>query len=536
MPIHALVPDPDRLEVLALAADRGMILLTVRTCGETARCPVCSRPTSRVHSRYRRTLADVPWQGLPARVVLWSRRFFCDAADCPRRIFTERLPGVAAPHARRTDRLRDWLLHVVFALGGAPGARLLHQLGVPVCGATLLAQLRVRERPAQPTPRVLSVDDFAFRRGRTYGSILVDLERHRVVDLLPDRSGRSFAAWLAAHPGVAIISRDRSGEYAEAARQSAPQAVQVADRFHLLRNLRDGVLRVLKRNATLVEQVVSPPPAGHNGALSLTRLRLDREGARERTRVQMAARFTAVQQLAHEGLSIAAIAHTLRLNWQTVHKYVAYTTPPQRRHTVRTSSVLTPYQGYLLGRWASGCRNARQLWREIAAQGYPGSYRHVARLTGYLRRQERVGAALPTPPTGMTPAQATGLVLLRPERRTASEDVALVHLGKLHPQIQTVLAQFATFAALLRERPATPAPAPARLQEWIAWALASDVPELTAFATKLQQDRDAVCRALTLPFSQGQTEGHVNRLKLLKRQMYGRAKRDLLAARLRPPS
>src|SRR5262249_17338267 len=159
-----------------------------------------------------RTLADVPWPGLPARVVLWSRRFFCDAAACPRRIFTERLPGVAAPPARRTDRLRDWLLQVVFALGGAPGARPLHQLGVPVCGATLLAQLRIRERPAPPTPRGLRLDDFAVRRGCTSGTILVDLERHWVVDRLPDRSGPSFAAWLAAHPGVASISRDRSGD------------------------------------------------------------------------------------------------------------------------------------------------------------------------------------------------------------------------------------------------------------------------------------------------------------------------------------
>lgn len=246
-----LVPGSDRLEVLSLTADQGTIILTARTGGDTAQCPICGQLSTRVHSRYRRTLADLPWQEIPARLMLWSRRFFCDTASCPRRIFTERLPGIVAPHARRTDRLGDWLRHIAFALGGEPGARLLRQLGVTVCGDTLLARIRADLSPAQPTPRVLSVDDFAFRRGRTYGSILVDLERHRVVDLLPDRSGGGLATWLRAHPGVHIISRDRSGEYADGARLGAPQALQVADRFHLLRNLRDVVLRVFKRHTHL---------------------------------------------------------------------------------------------------------------------------------------------------------------------------------------------------------------------------------------------------------------------------------------------
>lgn len=161
-----LVPGSDRLEVLSLTADQGTIILTARTGGDTAQCPICGQLSTRVHSRYRRTLADLPWQEIPARLMLWSRRFFCDTASCPRRIFTERLPGIVAPHARRTDRLGDWLRHIAFALGGEPGARLLRQLGVTVCGDTLLARIRADLSPAQPTPRVLSVDDFAFRRSR----------------------------------------------------------------------------------------------------------------------------------------------------------------------------------------------------------------------------------------------------------------------------------------------------------------------------------------------------------------------------------
>src|SRR5690242_78416 len=351
MPHQTLVPDPDRLEVLSLRVEQGTIILTARTCGETAQCPICGRPSSRVHSRYRRLLADLPWQEIPARLTLWSRRFFCDTAACPRRIFTERLPCVAAPHARRTNRLRDWLGHVAFALGGEPGARLLRQLGIAVCGDTLLAHMRSQALPLQSRPpRVLSIDDFAFRRGHTSGSMLVDLERHCVVDLLPDRSGSGFAAWLAAHPGVELISRDRSGEYADGARLGAPQARQVADRFHLLRNLRDVVLRVLKRHARLVKQVV-PPEAN---AQPLTHYRLDREGSRERTRIEMQTRYLAIEQLTQEGVSIAAIARALKLHRHTVQKYRTCTSAPQRRYTARQTSALTPYQSYLLERWRSG--------------------------------------------------------------------------------------------------------------------------------------------------------------------------------------
>lgn len=281
-----------------------------------------------------------------------------------RRIFTERLPGVAAPHARRTDRLRDWFTHVAFALGGEAGARLLRILGITVSDDALLTPVRAFTLSPRPTPRVLSVDDFALRRGRTYGSILVDLERHRVLDLLPDRSGGTLAAWLTAHPGAEIISRDRSGEYAEGARRGAPQAIQPAqrapgDRFHLLRGcplggMRDVVLRIFKRHTKRIAQV---PVLGASPG-SLSRLRLDREASRERTHAAMQDRFEAVQQLATQEMKGAAIARALGLHRHTVRKYLAYDVAPERRHTTRKTSTLTPYQGYVLERWRGGCRNA----------------------------------------------------------------------------------------------------------------------------------------------------------------------------------
>jgi len=526
MSAHPLVPTPDQLHLVSLSAAVDGITLVAQTCSDAACCPICGHRSARIHSRYQRTLADLPWQGIPARVLLWSRRFFCDMPACPRRIFTERLPGVAAPHARRTDRLRDWFTHVAFALGGEAGARLLCTLGVTVSGDALLAHIRAFPLPPRPIPRVLSVDDFALRRGRTYGSILVDLERHRVVDLLPDRSGSTFAAWLTAHPGAEIISRDRSGEYAEGARRGAPQAVQVADRFHLLRNLRDVVLRIFKRYTKRTAQV----PVSGQTPLALSRLRLDREASRERTRMEMEERYEAIRQLASQGMKRAAIARALGLHCHTVQKYLAGDAAPERRHATRKTSALTPYQGYVLERWQSGCRNAKQLWREIAAQGYPGAYENVVRLTGYLRKRVEAGQSLPRAPTGLTPVGATGIALMRPEKRSVDEQRVLAQLTDLHADLGATLALFASFAALLREHNA--GATPAQLNEWMAKAATSGLPEMAAFATKLRQDREAVFAALTLPYSQGQTEGQVNKLKLGKRAMYGRAKFDLLRQRV----
>jgi transposase len=349
---RTILPAPKLLNLLGVRADENAIILAASTSSRVALCPLCGKRSARVHSRYARTLADLPWQGIPVTVRLRVRRFFCDHKDCNRAIFAERLPGLAAHYGRRTERLESWFTHVSFALGGEAGSRLLKDLGVVVSGETLLNHIRSMRLPNHQTPRVLSVDDFAFRRGKRYGTVLVDLELHALVDILPDRSADTFARWLGEHPGVEVVSRDRGGEYAEAARRAVPHAVQVADRFHLLKNLRDVVSRVFRQHAEVLDLV--PPPTDH--LQRLTNLRLDREASKERTREKTRELFRSIHAVSKKGIKNAQVARELGIHRHTVEKYLAFKTPPVRRHFTKKVSAIAPYEDYILGR--SGSRVA----------------------------------------------------------------------------------------------------------------------------------------------------------------------------------
>ena len=381
MPSRTILPDPEKLDLIRLQAEAGRITLVACTTSPEARCPLCARPSRRIHSPYLRTLADLPWQGIPVTLRLRVRRFFCDESSCERSIFAERLPGIVARYARRTRRLDSWFTNVSFALGGEAGARLLECLGVRVFGDALLKHIRSFAFEEAATPKILGVDNFSFKRGQKWGTILVDLEHHRLVDVLPDRSSETFAAWLAQHSGIEVVSRDRSGEYADAVRQAAPDAIQVADRFHLLKNLGDVALRVFQRRSKALESVPAPGPHHQQ----LTSLRLDREASRERTRAQTRNLFESIRALIQQGMNKSAIARTLGVHRHTVQKYSALESAPRRKPRVRKVSALAPYEGYILKRFiGDGCHNATQIHKEIGEQGYPGAYQNVVRITQYF--------------------------------------------------------------------------------------------------------------------------------------------------------
>jgi transposase len=530
-----LLPDTDALRLEALVADDDRITVVVTTRGETACCPECGQPSRHLHSRKRRRLADLPWQGLAVCLDLQLRRFYCRTPTCARRTFTERVPTVVAPYARRTRRLAAVVEAVAFALGGEPGARLLAALGLALSPDTLLRAITAAPLPAAPTPRILGVDDWARRRGQTYGTLLVDLERHRPVDLLPDRSAATFAAWLAAHPGVEVISRDRCGAYAEGGRQGAPGAVQVADRFHLAKNVGEALERVVQRHraalreaARAADPAAAPAPPGPAAPPAPAAAS---PYHRQRQRL-----YEEMVRLAAAGWSQAAIARQVGLSAPTVRTYLLAGGPPDlTTRGPRPGSCRGGHEAYLRERWRAGCHDAKALWRELREDGYRGALRTVQRFVAPWRapdepRRGKRPAGLPPaplpPPRPPSPQRVRWWLLRPPAERTPAQDTFLAALLARCPEVAAATTLARDFLALLRERD------PGALAGWLDRAAGGESPEFRELAAGLAQDRDAVAAALRLAWSNGQVEGQVNKLKLVKRAMFGRAGFALLRRRV----
>jgi transposase len=526
----------------------GQIVATIEAITSRATCPICGIWSEAVHSLYGRTIADLPWGRQTVRLQLRARKFFCRQPTCSRRIFTERLPAVVAPYARRTVRLTEVVRLLAFALGGEPGARIVGRLGMAASPATLLRLIRRTAVVEAPTPRALGVDDWAQRKRHTYGTILVDLEQHQVVDLLPDRTADTLAAWLHDRSGVEIISRDRSRAYADGAARGAPDAVQVADRFHLAKNLGETVAQVLEHHRADLREVMVPAEAtlqsevGTRPAADLTRrtsvlatLRptwLQRR--QQERRSQRVARYEQMIALRERGLTIAAIARELGVGERTILRWLAAGSFPERKPRRRPPSPFAPFAEYVTSRWADGCHNGMQLWREVCEQGYAGPRYRIWEVVQRLRQgltavaePEGEQPEIPSRPLRpVSPRQVAGIFLRRATDRTAIEQQVLTQVIERCPDARAAYEFTERFLTLTRQRQA------ALLEAWLTDATQSGLPEFQRFAAGLLTDHAAVVAAASLPYSNGQTEGQVNKLKVLKRQMYGRAKLDLLRLRL----
>jgi len=408
-----LLPSQTDLRLDRVVADEQTrtFILEVASTQVTPACPRCAAATPRVHRRSTHTRADLPWADVAVQGHVHVRTCVCPTETCSRTIFGERVPQIAHPWARRTRRLAAQQQQFGVALSGAADERLADDLVQPASRDTLIRLVRRHELPTPATPRILGVDDWARRKGHTYGSILVDIERGEIIDLLPDRSAETFAQWLRAHPGVEVISRDRGGTYAEGARAGAPHAIQVADRWHLLKNLDDalvklftsigppsrpslahlrrlrrtlsirgdqGRLRVLRlrsllpqRGGCLLKRSLTCP--SHTPATACPPTASGAGGGSDGPLARRRAPYDAVCRLHAAGWRISAIAEQVGLHRDTVRAYLQTPAFPERQPRSRQPSVLDPFKPYILPRWNAGCHTGTILLRDVVDQGYHGS-------------------------------------------------------------------------------------------------------------------------------------------------------------------
>src|SRR3954463_4124978 len=514
--VDRLLPTPDR------------ILLIARSRNTSAACPLCGGSSTRAHSFYSRRLTDLPWQGRIVELQVRVRRFRCSSLECRRRIFAERL-DIAPPKARRTVRLHEIQQQIGFALGGEPGSRLAGRLAMPVSGDTLLRLVRASNTAISPPPRILGVDDWAWRRGQRYGTIICDLERRRVVDLLPDRTGETLASWLRQHgKGVVVVSRDRAGAYAEGIRAGAPQAIQVADRWHLMVNASEALRRVLDRHSGALRRAARlclPQAVMSSSATGKQQAATQHDRQRAQRREQRQASYEEVARLHRAGMPIRRIARRLGMARNAVRRWLRAGEAPVYRRALG-SSTLDRHLGHVERRWAEGCHNSAQLWRELRDQGFNGGYDIVRRWAIRHRGLDVAGIDQQSPlPSRRRPSsrRAARLLTAPAEGLTRADRQFVDTLTALAPEIRAAAAVINEFGRILRERDAA---------AFEAWLTAARTTALHGFVAGIVSDLAAVQAALSQPWSNGPVEGQINRLKLLKRQAYGRAKFDLLRSRV----
>ena len=508
------------------------LCIWARARADQAACPACGWSSGRVHSRYGRRLADAAIGGRRVLIRLTVRRFFCGNPDCPVTTFAEQVEGLTSRYARRTPPLAAMLGAVAVALAGRAGARLAAVLGMLAGRSSMLRLLMALPGPPAGPVRILGVDDFAFRRGRVYGTLLINVETGKPVDLLPDREADTFAAWLREHPGAEVICRDRAGAYAEGARDGAPDAQQVADRWHLWHNLAEHVDKEVARHRDCLTEPepepepepaggAEPPPDLQRAAAAAAAQRAADSALARRTRQ----RYEQVQALRAQGKGIKPIMRELGLAKETVRRFYRAASVEELLGKTRGGrpSLLDEYKPYLHQRWNEGCTSALALHAEIKAQGYRGSYGTVR---GYLQPFRELGTAPPAVPVPPKVRDVAGWLLRHPDSLDQDEELKLKQVKERCPHLEALAGHVSEFAEILTGRHGE------RLDDWIAAADASDLPDLHSFATGLKRDHDAVRNGLTLPWSSGAVEGNVNRLKMLKRQMYGRAGFALLRKRV----
>ena len=525
-----------------------VVIYATRRAG-SACCPRCRQESARVHGGYWRTVADGAAGGRPVLIALGVRRFRCQDSSCRAVTFAEQEYGLTVRYRRRSVPLLEMLAGFGLELAGRAGARLASAMGIAVHPSTVLRLVTALPDPeVAAAPQVTGVDDFALRKGHVYGTVVADAESGDVIDLLPDREAGTLEAWLKAHPGAEVICRDRAGAYAEGAAAGAPAAVQVADRWHLWHNLGEYAEKAVAAHRGCLTGAPDGPAAGQDappgqlpdaGPAAAPPPRpdglLDVCG-RERVLVSRTReRHAAVHELLQAGHCQRETAEILGLSPRTVSRFARERDAAGLlvRATSRESK-LDPFKPWIDRRWNQGLTSAPALHAEMAATlGWTGSLRAVQRYVRQFRAADgRTRAGKTTQPAPAAPPvpktrQITRWLLSRPGSLDADDQARLAAIAAACPHLDALAGHIRAFAEMMTRRQGLLA-----LEDWLTAVETDDQPQLHSFANGIRRDLQAVTAGLALPFSSAAMEGNVNKIKMIKRQMYGRGGFALLRKRV----
>ena len=521
-----LFPQLAGVRVHRLEDTEAAIVISASCTASSECCPACGSVSARVHGGYSRTVADGAAGGRPVLIMLRVLRFRCVNPSCPKATFAMQSDGLTSRYCRRSVPLTRTLTGFGLELAGRAGARLAGTLGVPVHSSTVLRLvMALPDPPVTAAPRVTGVDDFALRKGHVYGTVIADAESGQVIDLLADREAATLEEWLKARPGAEFICRDRAGAYAEGARDGAPDAVQVADRWHLWHNLAEYAEKTVARHrGCLKEQPGAGDDAGDEDAPAVPDGSLDVHGPERQLAKRTRERYAEIRQRLDDGQPEAAIRRATGLDRRTVQKYARAASADELVAGMSRDSKLDEFKPYICQRWNQGLTEAAQIHAELRQRGWAGSPQTVRRYVHLLRKT--------TGPVTLAPAvpktrEITCWLLSRPGSLDEDEQGRLAAVRAGCPHLDALAGHIRDFAEMMTLRQGETA-----LEGWLAKVEADDQPELHSLAAGIRRDQDAVTAGLSLPYNSGAMEGNVNKIKMIKRQMYGRASFPLLRKRV----
>ncbi|UAN34282.1 ISL3 family transposase [Enterobacter sp. JBIWA005] len=508
------------------------ITLHLRATRKTAQCPECLKRSRSVHSCRRRRIQHLPCSGRTLWLIFAVRHWYCRNPSCSRKIFAESLAPFAGPQQQSSALLQNLQHQLGLIAGGEAGRRAAVASGIQISPDTLLRRVVQAPEQTENRTRHVGIDEWAWHRGHRYGTLIVNLDTHRPLVLLPGREQRTLTAWFKKYPEIQVVSRDRGGIYSMAAREGAPQARQVADRWHLLKNIGDALERMMYRHMPLIRLVASelspkksPEPESSVPVPTLRRP----ERLKQQTRNKRHQRWTEVMALHNKGCGFREISRITGLSRVTVSRWVQSGAFPEISTRPPKRGLLDPWRKWMEEQRESGNYNASQIWREMVMKGFTGSETIVRDAVARWRKGwlPPVAATTRLPSASRVSRWLMPWRIIRGEENYASRFIGL--MCEKEPQLKIAQQLALDFYRILKTKNKQ------QLSRWFSNVSKSGPVELQRVAAGMEADAAAIYEAITSRWSNGVVEGHVNRLKMLKRQMYGRAGFELLRRRVLSP-